>query len=909
MIKHKLLLWLFCLGAALTAYGQSVDIDPEISPKFFRPSDEITITYDVTGTPLQSLDDAWIWVWIPNANVDAPSNVNPAQSNTSATDPAKMTRSVGNNGEVLFSITLTPNDFFASPVDGEATMGMLLKGNDWPNGQTTDHLNDFTYGFTVELRQPEGSFGFYEPDDIIEIEALTSETADIAIRIDDNTVASTTATTSISHAHTVINDNEVHVITINADNGSEIKTVTYTYAISPTTEEAPLPAGVVDGINYHADSTSATLVLTAPNKDNVFVIGTFNDWSLDQQYLMKRDGDQYWLTVEGLEQGREYQFQYLVDGEIRIADPYAEKIGSGFDDPQIISEGRYPGLMPYPAGKTSEMVGYLQTGKPQFAWANFERPAEEDLIIYELLVRDFTEERTYKAVIERLDYLESLGINALQLMPVMEFEGNISWGYNPAAMFAVDKYYGTELDLKTLINECHKRGMAVIFDIVLNHHFGRASLVRLYNDGLYGAPTAENPWFNRVAKHDFNVGYDMNHDNPLTREYSKRVIAYWLEEYNIDGYRFDLSKGFTQKNTLGNVGAWGQYDADRVALWKEYADYMWSVSPGSYVILEHFANNDEEKELAEYGMMLWGNMNHTYRQAGKGSATSMGSMYHGNRGWNVPHLIGYMESHDEERVMWDLLNSMDENEALERAKLLTPFVLLVPGPKMLWQFGEFGYDEELNNDRLGIKPTRWEYLNDPRRQLLHKLYTSLINLRTKTDFVRSEGFAWNTGGWIKTMNLTHPEVDIYVAGNFNDESETANHKFPNTGTWYDYFTGEEIDVTQTDAEFSLEPGQFFIYTSQPIDNFIEDGVISRLEDNIEKSSVRIYPNPATNHIRISIEGWAWGELTVRDVTGKALLVQQYEAGEHLDVSGLAPGTYLIELKGENGRVSRRFVKR
>jgi 1,4-alpha-glucan branching enzyme len=249
-----------------------------------------------------------------------------------------------------------------------------------------------------------------------------------------------------------------------------------------------------------------------------------------------------------------------------------------------------------------------------------------------LLVRDFTEERTYKAVTEKLDYLDSLGINAIELMPVNEFEGNLSWGYNPSYKFAPDKFYGTEDDLRELIDEAHKRGIAIIFDMVLNHHFGRSPLVRMYSSGDFGPPRPDNPWFNVTAKHDFNVGYDFNHESQYTKDYVDRVVAYWVEKYKVDGYRFDLSKGFTQKNTLGNTGAWGQYDASRIALLKRMADVIWAQDPETYIILEHFADNNEETELADYGMMLWGNMNHDYRKAAKAQNVNLNWAYYGARG-------------------------------------------------------------------------------------------------------------------------------------------------------------------------------------------------------------------------------------------------------------------------------------
>ncbi|HBN03522.1 MAG TPA: hypothetical protein DD396_05710, partial [Bacteroidetes bacterium] len=119
-------------------------------------------------------------------------------------------------------------------------------------------------------------------------------------------------------------------------------------------------------------------------------------------------------------------------------------------------------------------------------------------------------------------------------------------------------------------------------------------------------PTGQNPFVNTDAKHDFNVGYDLNHESAALRAYVKQIMEYWLTEFKLDGFRFDLSKGFTQKNTLGNVGAWGAYDIDRVNNLKRIYNEVKSVNPNAYVILEHFADNSEEKDLANYGCMFWG---------------------------------------------------------------------------------------------------------------------------------------------------------------------------------------------------------------------------------------------------------------------------------------------------------------
>ena len=521
--------------------------EPTIAPNFFTAEQEITITYDVTSSSLSSLNEAYLWAWLPNQSVDAPSNVNPASSNTGLTDQARFTK-LTENGRTYFRLTLILSDFFQKDPSTITRVGFLLKGNDWSDGQTGDYIADVTNGFAANLSSPSGNYGFYQAGQSITIDFSTSENCEIRYYIDNVLDSTVVNGASFTADHAIIADGNTHLLEIQADNSQEVISKKYSYTTTPAIVDAARPAGSQLGINYNNDQ-SVTLVLEAPSKENVFVIGDFNDWSLDNNYLMSRDANYWWLTINGLDPDAEYRFQYLVDGDIKIADPYTTKVGSPFDDPQIIEENRYPGLKPYPATETSEAVGYLQINKPTFNWTDgdFQKPANKDLVIYELLIRDFTEIRTIEEVRERLDYLDSLGVNAIELMPVMEFEGNLSWGYNPFSMLAFDKFYGTESDFKTFVNEAHNRGIAIILDIALNHQFGRNSLARLYNEGLYGNPTADNPWFNTSAKHDFNVGYDMNHESTSTQAYVDRVVSFWLEEYHVDGYRYDLSKGFTQE--------------------------------------------------------------------------------------------------------------------------------------------------------------------------------------------------------------------------------------------------------------------------------------------------------------------------------------------------------------------------
>lgn len=917
-MKRRFTVFIVILLASIGAMGQKVNIQPSISPQFFKVDDTITITYDVTGTSMSSFTDAWLWFWVPNRNdISIASNVSPASSNTAASDKAKFTKSsVG--GKQLFSITFKISEFVtgtASAVQSVTQVGMLIKGNDWPNGQSEDYVANITNAFTVQLQSPKGTFGFYNPNDEIAIDAITSQSASIELYIDDILQANVVNATQLIYTHPVIADGEVHTIEVKAAAGNETSQASYVYSITPFVQDEPLPIGMIDGINYHDADTKATLVLVAPNKLNVFVIGDLNDWQINSDYLMKRDGDKFWLTIHDLIPGEEYRFQYLVDGDIRIADPYTEKVASQYDDAEIIAENRYPGLLPYPSAFTKEEVSFLQPRKPGFEWeaTEYVRPAKENLVVYELLIRDFTNERTYNAVTAKLDYLQDLGINAIELMPVMEFEGNLSWGYNPSFLLCPDKYYGTENELKTLIDEAHKRGIAIILDIALNHAFGRSPLVRLYNDGDYGAPTSDNPWLNRAARHDYNVGYDFNHESQFTKNYVDRVVKYWIEEYNIDGYRFDLSKGFTQKNTLGNVDAWGQYDASRIALLKRMSNVIWDLDPTSYVILEHFAANTEEQELSNFGMMLWGNMNGAFR-ANALSPASISGLYHENRAWTNPYLVGYMESHDEERVMWDLLKSGTRTleYGTDRVKAMVPFFLLVPGPKMIWQFGEMGYDEELNDDRLAIKPTHWEYLDDSNRKNLFDVYSSIANLKTKSGLLEINNFEWDGSSSYKWLSYNNQNLKLVAAANFSSTTKKDNPNFTADGTWYNYFTEDSIQVTDfQNFELSLRTNEFHVFTDRKIENYIEGVPIGFILGNKAPltSEIKIYPNPAKNNLTVkSIQ--LIEQYRILDLSGKELVNHVISPNNSfmINIEYLKLGVYILEIKNSETYTILKFIK-
>lgn len=600
----------------------------------------------------------------------------------------------------------------------------------------------------------------------------------------------------------------------------------------PETPDTSIPAGLRDGINQLSDDSLA-FVLFAPKKSQVYLIGDFNDWSISNAYKMQKDGDRFWLKIGGLQKGKEYICQYLIDGSIRVADPYADKISDPWNDASIPASA-YPDLIAYPSGKTTEIAMVVSTGRTEYPWsvANFRIDDVKDMVIYEILLRDFTSAGTIKAAREKIPYLKELGVNAVELMPFNEFEGNDSWGYNPSFYFAPDKAYGTADDYKAFIDECHRNGMAVIMDMVLNHSYGQSPLVRMYQDGV-ARPSADNPWYNQksnFANPDAQWGADFNHESQYTKKLVDSICAHWMKYYKVDGFRFDFTKGFsnTPYPASGN-DSWGNpYDAARIRNLKRIYDEIKRRNPDALMICEHLSDNDEEKELADYGLLLWGNINYNFNEATMGfhefengrRKSDIHWASYKERGWSKPNLIAYMESHDEERIMYKNLtygnvagnyNVKQLNTSLERVGAAAVMLMSFPGPKMIWQFGELGYDYQLNDDRLAKKPVRWDYYNVPERKALYDVFTAMNRLRHSYPAFSTSDYTISVGEPVKQILLKSSGGDACVIANFDVVPVNANINFSKTGTWKEYFTNHTFTVTAASMSMELQPGEYRVY--------------------------------------------------------------------------------------------------
>lgn len=875
-----------------------------------------------------------------------------------------------NNGNGTWSITLTPSTYFGitSTQQANATkLGMVFRN---ANGSQTLKLppscGDFIFNvgtFQVNLTSPgNNSSSIINSGGNISVSATnTGGNASYVLKANGVTINTNASTASYAFNHTNITSNQSYELQVTLGSSTIIRR--FSAIVNPGTVSQVIPAGLQDGINYDsADPTKATLVLDAFNKDFVYVAGSFNNWQPSTTHAMKKDpsSTKFWLELTGLTPGQTYTYQYWVVKQspianspalVKAADPYSTLVLSPFDDPWIPASS-YPNLPAYPQGQERE-VTVLQTGQTPYIWStattNFVKPKKEDLVVYEVLVRDFDANRNYQDLINKIDYFKNLKVNAIQLMPVMEFEGNESWGYNTSFHMALDKFYGTSTKFKEFVDLCHQNGIAVILDLAINHVFDRSPLVRMWmNDpdgNGWGGPSAENPYFNQSAMHSYNVGSDFNHQQTRTKYYTKRVVDHWINEYKIDGFRWDLTKGFTQ-NCPSNVSGGqenctNQSQPDRIAVLKEYADHSWLADPNHYVIFEHLGTDGEEKQWADYrlaegkGIMLWGKMTNEYNQLSMGFASSanINRAGHVSRNFLNKRLMAYAESHDEERLMYKNLqfgnnsqtthNVRNLNVALSRMSAIGALLFTIPGPKMIWHFGALGMEDSIftcNNGtvndpsttipgdcKLDTKPQpQWvnNWLGNTNRVKIYNDWAKLISLKVNEpvfegSYTISPEFVNGSPDFLRqriyVFDNSLPETvlkNVVVLANFATTAVSINPNFPYTGEWYDLMDNSSYQVNNTTTTISIPPGQFRIFGNKQ--------ALLSTDDFLFTTTLTLAPNPTTDYFTLNV---AVERVEIYSMTGQLVKTfnNSYTKEFLFDVNDLNRGIYLVKAFNENNQ--------
>ncbi len=959
----KKIIFLFLL---ITSVGFSQQVT--ISPASFNVTDAITITVSFASATCNTMTANPTKVYMHSGiGTDVNAWGLSVIGNWGLDDGVGL---MTNNGNGTWSKTITPSVYFglnASQQLSATKMGMVFRN---ATGTQTLKLapscGDFFFNvgyFQTTLVTPTvSSSTVIASGGSLTISANNTNGNANYNLLANGTSINTFTGSSYSFIDSNIIDNKNYDLQITQ--GTTTFSKKFSVIVNPGTVSETIPAGLVEGINYNTgDATKATLVLDAPGKDFIYVAGSFNGWQPGTSYAMKKDATagstKFWLELTGLVSGTNYTYQYWVIDEtpisgspvlVKTADPYSTLVLNKDEDPYI-QAGNYPNLPAYPAGQDRE-VTVLQTGQTPYAWStattNFVKPEKDKLVVYEVLVRDFDANRSYQNLIDRIDYFKNLKINAIELMPVMEFDGNESWGYNTSFHMALDKAYGPAAKLKEFIDLCHQNGIAVILDVALNHAFGRNPMDRMWmndpdGDG-WGGPAADNPYFNVTATHSYNVGNDFNHQQSRTKTYVKRVVKQWIEEYKIDGFRWDLTKGFTQNCASGDACT-NSYQQDRVDVLKEYAAYSWDLDPTHYIIFEHLGNDNEEQQWANFrigetpskGVMMWGKMTNEYNQLSMGfnSSNNIERMGYDAHGFTGKRVMGYAESHDEERLMYKNLtfgsssnpahNVKTLNTALSRMSAIGAVSLLVPGPKMIWHFGALGWEKSIwactdgtvNSDYDGGVPAgdcklstkqqpQWasNWLGDVNRNKIYFDWAKMITLKTteavfNTNITANSGFDIQSGNtftprlfiWDNTMPSTQLK-NVVVLTNFDVNSQNVVPDFPYAGTWYNLMDNTSFEVTSTTATITIEAGGFRIYGNKPstlgTDKFEVNG------------EIYLYPNPATNYFTLNA---TTSKVEIYSITGQLVksFANQSEENQY-SISDLNQGIYLVKVVDENNEL-------
>ncbi|MDO5396089.1 MAG: alpha-amylase family glycosyl hydrolase [Bacteroidales bacterium] len=628
--------------------------------------------------------------------------------------------------------------------------------------------------------------------------AVTSQAASITISVNGTSIASGTSKTSLSGTYN-FNKTGSYTVTAVAKTSAATITKTINVAYPGASTKGTYPGGVPKMGAVKNSDGSVTFCLAAPGKNSVVLVPSWDDYSVLDKNVMKYqdyNGQRYFFTtVTGLDNNKDYMYYYIVDAQYKVGDPYAHLVLDCYSD-RWLDSSIWPSMPKYPYDRFDDVVLAVYNGSRDgnYKFSDFTIPSHDNLVIYEMLFRDFTGtdgeangEGTIRKAIQKLPYLVSLGVNAVELMPVMEFNGNNSWGYNTNFYMALDKAYGSPDDLKEFVEKCHKAGIAVILDIVFNQSDGLHPWYQMY-------PIESNPFYNKTAPHAYSVLNDWKQENTLVRQQWKDAIKYWMTAYNVDGFRFDLVKGLGTSYG-SNTDA---YNSSRVTVMKDLHSAIKAVKPNGIHINENLAGAQEENEMAKDGQLNWANINNNSCQYAMGyaSQSSLARFLSSSDSRDAFSTIAYAESHDEERMGYKQITygtgtaKTDLAVRMKRLGQVAVQMLMTPGPKMIWQFGELGADQTTKNatgNDTDPKTVIWNYLDNADRKALHDTYEALCNLRKDNpELFGAKGSFMQSG--VNMDNIATPRILRVTNGNkeiiafINPRLTTAQYNISATST-------------------------------------------------------------------------------------------------------------------------------
>ncbi|MDE7441060.1 MAG: hypothetical protein K2M69_02705 [Muribaculaceae bacterium] len=584
------------------------------------------------------------------------------------------------------------------------------------------------------------------------------------------------------------------LFTATAD-GTTVSDTTY-FLIDPKSSQSASQVVPPMGAYRNADGT-VTFCIAAPEKESVVLVGEWNNYQLAPESVMEyvdgpADGQgsyrYFTKTVSDIPVNTPTKYYFYVNEGSSfkaVGDPYARMVLDPNNDKWISAEV-YPDMPSYPSSLSTGSnvcVAVFQDNYGEYKWKvdSFKGAPKDQLVIYELLFRDFTGtegkasgDGTVRGAIEKIPYLKSLGINAVELLPIQEFDGNLSWGYNPNFYFALDKAYGTPQDYKEFIDICHENGIAVILDVVFNQSAGLHPWYMMYDIN-------SNPFYNKVAPHAYSVLNDWVQEYPLVQQQWHDMLKFWLSEYKVDGFRFDLVKGLGNNDSYKNSSesATNAFNQSRVDRMKRLHDAMREVNPDAYFINELLGDAKEENEMAKDGELNWLNNNYNGCEFAMGWKSNLNTMWAKKASRTAGSTVSYLESHDEERLAYkqDMYGATgikgDHENSCYRLAGAAVQMLMTPGSHMIWQFSEMGNaqttkSKDGGNDT-GNKIVNWSLLDNEWNKGLVDRYTELINIRLANPDLFGEEAEYSLD-FNNTANFpTAPKKLLYAKSFYGDK--------------------------------------------------------------------------------------------------------------------------------------------
>ncbi len=530
--------------------------------------------------------------------------------------------------------------------------------------------------------------------------------------------------------------------------------------------------------------------LFAPYNKGAALTGSFSNW---QEIPMQKDQDGYFRTQVELEDGV-YQYKFRVqsrswffepDQWVDVNDPYATNIDNSTQN----------GVVRVKAAKRITDT---------YVWQHDDTPlpADHELVIYEMHVGDFSggeddpkARGKYEHVIEKLDYLCELGINAIALMPVTEYPGDNGWGYNPRYFFATESGYGTTEDLKRLIDECHGRGIRIILDGIYNHSEASSPLTQIDHDYWYhhSPRDSENSW-----GPEFNYEYyDENLETYPARRFIGDVVRFWIQEYHIDGIRYDAARQIANYDFM----RWIVQETKRMVGFKPF-----------YNIAEHIPETPSITGFKGPMDGCWHeSFYHFIREHVYGETFDLERLKEvldaKQQGFpGTINVVNYLTNHDHNRLMAELGDrEIFAADAFKRARLGAVLLMTAMGVPLIWMGEEFG---EYRHKTPEPSKIEWPLLENDLNRSLFEYYKSLIALRKE-----------NPALYTENIHFFHEDPDSKVLGyiRWNDQGSrvvvVANFSdnylagyqvsnFPEQGMWHEW-TGN-YDIQAEDNGIMIE---------------------------------------------------------------------------------------------------------